>query len=277
MGFDPTWRVHTGGVDLEPALAGFVVRTPNEGGTANIGDFLYGLFGGQAVCNLDDGALGVAIQKKITFRVDHNGAANLVLPIVVMRNAPQRALDTAQDDGHVAIRFAAALAVHNGCTVGPLAARIPCGIGIVSADLAVSRVPVDHGIHVARRHAKKQVGPAQGLERVCALPIRLRQNAHPETLHFQHAPDHGHAKAGMVDIGVARHNDDVAAVPTQRCHFSAVDRKKLGSAKAGRPVLSVAGQRFCRARKQRNVSKDAGSCSHGEAWVGETSFYGLPG
>jgi hypothetical protein len=52
---------------------------------------------------------------------------------------------------------------------GQLAAHIAGGVGVVAADFAVSRLAVNHAVHVARRHAPKQIRLAQRLERLCAL------------------------------------------------------------------------------------------------------------
>ena len=60
--------------------------------------------------------------------------------------------------------------------------KLAWGVGVVGADFAVRRVAVDHGIHVARGHAPKQVGPAQRLERLGALPVGLGNDAHAKAL-----------------------------------------------------------------------------------------------
>ena len=242
--------VHAGGVDLKPA---FGVIPLHKGRAAHVGDLCDRLFGGQAVGDFDNRALGVAVQQQVALGVHHDGAAHFVAPVVVMRDAAQRAFDAAQNDGHVVLRFAAALAVDNGGAVGALAADVAGGVGVVAADFAVRRVAVDHGVHVARRHAPEQIGFAQRLERLGALPVGLGDDADAKTLVFQHAANHRHAKAGVVDIGVAGDQNDVAAVPAQRGHFGAAHRQKFGRAKAGRPVLSVTGQRLGGAREEGDV------------------------
>ena len=70
---------------------------------------------------------------------------------------------------------------------------------------------------------------------------------------LQHAADHGHAEARMVDVGVARDHDDVAAVPAERIHLGPRGRQEFGRAEARRPVLSVAGQRLGGAREKGDV------------------------
>jgi hypothetical protein len=174
-----------------------------------------------------------------------------------VRDAAQAAFDAAQHDGHVLEGLAAALAVDDGRAVGPLAADVAGGVGVVAADLAVRRVAVDHRIHVAGRHAPEQVGLAQRLERLGALPVGLGDDAHAKALRLQHAADHGHAEAGVVHIGVAGDQDDVAAVPAQLLHLGAAHGQERGRAEALGPVRAVAGQRLGGAREKGDVEQGA--------------------
>ena len=149
--------VHTGGVDLEPALGRF---TTHKGGAAYIGDLLHRLAGGQAVGDFDNRSLGVAVQQQIALAVHHHRAAHLVRPVVVVRDAAQAAFNATEHNGRLREGFAAALAVNNGSAVGPLTAHVARCVSVICADFAVRRVAVDHGIHVAAGHAPKQVGLA---------------------------------------------------------------------------------------------------------------------
>ena len=189
-------------------------------------------------------ALGVAVQQQIALAVDHHAAAHFVAPVVVMRNTAQAAFNTAQNNGHVFVRFTAALAVHNGGTVWALTAHVTWGVGIVATDFAISRVAVDHAVHIACGHAPKQIGLAQHLERLCTAPIGLRNNAHPKTLGLQHAPYDRHAKARMVHVGIARDQNNVATIPPQLLHFCTAHRQKRRCAKTFGPVGFVAVQGF---------------------------------
>ena len=199
--------------------------------------------------------LGVAVQEQIAFAVHHNGAAHFIGPIIVMGNASQRSLDTAQDNGHIGKSLAAALAVNNGCAVGSSASDIARRVGIIRANFSISRVTVDHGVHVACRDAPKQIGLAQRFEGFGTLPIGLRNDANPEALCFQHATYDGHAKAGMVHISVTCHQDDVATVPTQLGHLFTTHGQEWGRAKASRPELAITVQGFGFTREKRDVDE----------------------
>ena len=183
-----------------------------------------------------------------------------------MRNAAQRTFDAAEHDRRVLVGLTAALAVDDGRAIGPLAADITGRVGVVAADLAVGRVAVDHGIHVARGHAPEQIGLAQDLERLGALPVRLRNDANAKALRFKHAPDHRHAKTRVIDVGVARHQNDVATVPAQQVHLGAAHGQEFGRAKTHCPVLAVGGQRLGSAREKGNVREG----SHGTHRQGES-------
>ena len=252
VGIHMAGGVHLGRVDLEPALRRVA---PHKGGAAHIRDLLDGLTRRQAVRDFDNRPLGIAVQQQVAFAVDHDRASHLVRPVVVMRDAAQAALDATEHDGHFGVGLAAALAIDDGGPVGTLATHIAGGVGVVAADFAVGRVAVDHGIHVPAGHTPEQIRFAQGLEGLGALPVRLGDDADPKTLVFQHAADHGHAKAGVVHIGIARDQNDVAAVPAQLGHFLAAHRQKRSRAKAGRPELAVTGQRFGVAREKGDVGK----------------------
>lgn len=118
------------------------------------------------------------------------------------------------------------------------------GVGIVAANLAISRVTVDHRVHVAGRHAPEQIGLAQGLEGLGAGPVGLGDDAHAKALRLQHATDDGHAEARVIHIGIARDQNDVAAVPAELIHLRATHGQERRRAEALGPVRLVAGQRL---------------------------------
>ena len=83
---------------------------------------------------------------------------------------------------------------------------------------------VDHGVHIARGNAEKQVGSAERGEGLSGLPVRLGEHAHSEALRFKHSTDDRHAEAGMINIAISGDDDDVAAVPPQLLHLGSGHR-----------------------------------------------------
>ena len=171
--------------------------------------------------NLDDLAFAVAIDEQVGLAIDKDRASHSVGPIIEMRDAAQRSLDTADDNGHIFKRFPHALRVDNYRAIRTFAAGGIRRVGIVVAQFAIRRVAVDHRVHIAGGDAKKQIGFAQRSERCGALPVGLRDDTNTKALRFQHAPDHRHAKTGMIDVGIARHQNDVATVPPECVHLGA--------------------------------------------------------
>jgi hypothetical protein len=80
------------------------------------------------------------------------------------------------------------------------------------------------------------------------MPVRLADDADAEALRFEQPADQRHAEAGMVDVGVAGDEDDVALVPAQRASISARDMGRKGETpKRLGPVLAVGGEASLRA------------------------------
>ncbi len=136
----------------------------DHGGAANVLHGLHGLAVGDAVCHLDERPLGVAIDEDIGLGVQQYGAAYGLGPVVVVGDAAQGRLYAAYDHGDLLEGLLAALGVDQGRAIRPLAAHIPRGVGVVVAQLLVGGVAVDHGVHIARCDAIKQVRLAQAHE-----------------------------------------------------------------------------------------------------------------
>ena len=255
LGFHPARQIHLGRVDFEPAAPALIIRPAHKGGAAHIGDGLHRLARGQPVRDLHNCPLSVTVKQQIAFCVHHNRAAHLVGPVVVVRNAAQRALDAAQHNRHVLESLTAALAVNNGRPVGPPAGQVTRGVGVVGTNFSVRGVAVDHGIHVARGHTPEQIGFTQHLEGLGTLPIGLGNDADPKTLGLEHAPDDCHAKARVVNISVAGDQHNVAAVPAQLVHLRTAHRQQGRRAEACRPVFAVTAQRLGGAGEKRNVER----------------------
>jgi len=157
-----------------------------------------------------------------------------------MGDTAQRGLDTADHQRHIGIGFTTALRIDQHRTIRTFAALgIRC-IGIIRANLAVSRIAVDHGIHIAGRDTEIQIGLAQRLERLGRLPIRLRYDTDTKALRFQQTPDQGHAKTRVIDIGVAGHQNDVATAPAQGIHFGAAHGQDGSCTETFCPIRPVA-------------------------------------
>ena len=189
--------------------------------------------------NVYDRPLCVAVHKQVGATVEQDGTAYLVAPVIVMGNASQAGFDAAHYQRNVPVSLPHALAVDDDRAVGTLAALVVGRVGVVVSAFPVCRVAVDHGVHVARSYTEEQVGLAESLERFCAGPIWLGDNAYAEPLGLQYATDHCHPEARVIHVSVSGHQDDVTAVPAQRVHLLPCHGQFWRRAETFGPVFTV--------------------------------------
>ena len=216
--------------------------TAHEGRAAEVIDVLDRPARGEAVRDLADLPLGIAVDEQIGLRVEQDGAAHLLRPVVEMGNTPQRRLDTANDERHVLVRLAHALRVDENAAVGPAACDAVRRVGVVAADAAIRRVAVHHRIHVAAGHAEHERRLPEPHEVARRVPVRLRDDADTEALRLEHAADDRHPEARVIDIGVTRHEDHIAGIPAELVHLGAGHRQEGRRAQPVGPVLAVGEQ-----------------------------------
>lgn len=207
-----------------------------EGSSAQVLDLLDLFAHVEAAGQVDQRAFGVTEDEQVGLGLGQHRLAHLVRPVVVMGDAAQRGFDGADDDRRAGEGFAGLLGVHGHGAVRTLVRLGVRGVGVVGADLAVGRIAVDHGVHIAGGNAEVQARLAQHAERFHVVPVRLGDDANAVALRFQQAADQGHAEARVVDIRVAGHQDDVALVPAQGVHFGAGHGKERRSRSTRRPL-----------------------------------------
>ena len=236
--------VERGGIQFRPAFrhcahgrAAFQERR-----AANIGELSNRLALGKTVGDLHHLAFAVAEDEQVRLAVEQHRPANFFGPVVEVRDATQRRFDTTDDERGIGKRFTSTLCVNDDGTVRPFAALAVRRVRVVAAHATVRRVAVHHRVHVAGGDAEEQVRAAKLRERIGTAPVRLSKNANAETLGFQQAPHERHAEAGVVDVGIAGDQDDVAGIPAEQVHLRAGNGQEGGNAKAGSPELAVGEQ-----------------------------------
>ena len=90
---------------------------------------------------------------------------------------------------------------------------------------------VDHGVHVTGTDEKAQAWLAEHGDAGGVGPVGLTDDAHFVAVRVEYAADDGHAKAGVVHVGVAADVDEVALVPAARIHVGAADGEELVAAR----------------------------------------------
>ena len=131
-----------------------------------------------------------------------------------------------QHDGHVLARAADEVAVDHVRVVGAQAHLAAGGVEVLGATVLCHGVVIDHRVHVAAAHEKRQARLAQDGDACGVAPVGLRDDAHLVAVRLQHARDDGAGKRGVVNVGVAAHKDEVALVPAARLHVLARDGEK---------------------------------------------------
>lgn len=161
-----------------------------------------------------------AVGQQVGSAVDKDRRLQRVAPVIVVREPPQRGLDAAEHDRRVGEQPLQDARVDRGRIVGPESGLSSCGVGVVAAQPFVGRVMVDHRVHVARRHAEEQPRASQLAEVAQVVsPVGLRHDRHAQALGLQQAADHGRTERRMIDIGVAREQNDVQRVPSACADF----------------------------------------------------------
>ena len=98
--------------------------------------------------------------------------------------------------------------------VGAEARRTARGVGVVAAQTFVGRIVVDHRVHGPGRHGEEEARRAELAEIAQVVaPVGLRNHRYAVTFCFEQAADDRRAESRMVDVGVAREENDVHRIP----------------------------------------------------------------
>ena len=121
-----------------------------------------------------------AIDQQVCRTVDEDARPQLVLPVIVVRQAAHGGFDTAQYDGHVGVEFLQNLGVNNAGVIGPHTGTAIGRVSVVATQSLVGGIVVDHRIHRSGRNAEEQTGRSQLLEVAeITSPIGLWDDRHP--------------------------------------------------------------------------------------------------
>ena len=162
------------------------------------------------------------------------------------------------------------LRVDDDRAVRPLAADIAGRVAVIVAQPPIGGIAVDQRIHVAGSDAEEQTWLAERGEVVGIGPARLREDADAEPLRLEQPPDDRHAEARMVDIGIAGHQDDVAAIPAENVHLRPRHRQERRRAEAMRPEFAI-GKEVCGAEHESSIGSRC-RVPHRRDGAGDTRF-----
>ena len=200
------------------ALGNFLSR---KGGASDVANLFNALARIDALAQLDNSALGISKEQNVGLCIKENRAPNFSRPVVEVGEPSKACFDAANNNANPFVGLSASVRVDEHRAIGACAAFAAWGIGIVVANFMVARVAIDHRVHVAAGDAKEKSRLAKNLKGFGIVPLRLRNNANAKALGLDEPADERHAKARVIDVGIAGHNNDVALVPAKRFHLFA--------------------------------------------------------
>ena len=192
----------------------------------------------QAAGDLQQRDLAHPEDEEIGRAIGEDGVADPVAPVVVVRQPPQRSLDSADHHRHVREQFPEAACVHGRRVVGSPARGGARRVRVARAPLLRGGVVIDHRVHVAARHAEEEPGAAAGREvlgEARLVPAGLGDDPHLEASRQKHAPEQRYAEGGVVDVGIAVHQHDVELIPSAGARLGQVGGQERLHARPARP------------------------------------------
>lgn len=119
---------------LREGVVELVLRRTEVNRSANVANFFHRHSFRQQLGDAEENLLSHAVGQDIGARVDQNRPPDLVIPVVVVGEPAQRGLQPAENDRHIAVGLADAVAVDDGSAVRPQA-HLPAGGVVVIAAL----------------------------------------------------------------------------------------------------------------------------------------------
>ena len=207
----------------------FGVRVVEIGHAADLAHGVRAPFSGLEIARQrDDRVLAHAVHQAVRARGGQDGGHDLIAPVVVMGEAAQTGLDAADVDGHIGEGAAGEHGIDGHGAVGALAAHPARGVGVVVAALFGGGVVGDHRVDVARVDEHGVARTAHRNEIGFIPEIGLGEDGDAEARVLEHARDDRRAEGGVVDVGVARDEQEIAVIPAARLHVRPGDRQKIG-------------------------------------------------
>ena len=138
-----------------------------------------------------------------------------------MREPPEARLNAADDDGHIGIELAQAIAVDDRRALRPVAGAAARRIRILMADFLGRRELVEQRIHIARGNKEPQPRLSQAVEVLGGMPVWLGNDTNLIPMFLEETADDGRTEARVIDIGIPRDEDKVKLLPAAFFHVAA--------------------------------------------------------
>ena len=193
---------------------------------ADVGEALHRFAGVEAPRDLPRGELAHAEHHEVRLRVEEDGTADFVRPVVVVRDTPERRLDAADDDGDARERAAGEVRVDEGRAVRARGRPSAGRVLVDRARLLLGGELVQHRVEVARTDADEEARRSHARDVGRRAPVRLRDDADLVAPPLEEARDEDRPEGRVVDVRVAGDDEDVEPYPAARFHLGACRREK---------------------------------------------------
>ena len=117
-----------------------------ESRAAHIGDTLHRLFLGKAAGDLHRGLFAHAVNQQVGGGIEEDGAADIVIPVVIVGEAAEGRLQAADDDGAVGEGLTGAIGVDDGGAVGTMTHLAAGTVEVAGAAALGDGVVSHHGV-----------------------------------------------------------------------------------------------------------------------------------
>ena len=178
-------------------------------------NLVHGLAFGEGVGKFHDRAFAHAVENEVGTRIAEDALAQLILPVVVVADAAQRSLNTAQCHRYIGIEFLQYLCIDDRRIVG---AHVVTGVGaesIFAAHSAVCRVAIHHRVHSSRRYTEEEARTTELLEVTeVAMPVGLWNDGYTVAVCLQDSSEDSSPEGWVVYVGITRKEDDVQFIPS---------------------------------------------------------------
>ena len=145
-----------------------------------------------------------------------------------MGDTAQRCLDASEHHRHIGIELFENLRIDDGRIFRAHVMTTVRAVCILGTQTACSGIFIHHRVHATWSDAEEQTRTTQFLEvAIVTMPVRLWHYGHTIACGLECASYHSSSKGRMVNIGVAREQDNIYFVPSSEIQLLLRRRQKI--------------------------------------------------
>ena len=200
---------------------------PEAGRAPDVRQGLRPLPGLQPPGDLQAGPLPHAVGQQVRPGIHQHAAAHLIVPIVVVGEAPEGCLQPTHDDGQAGKSLPHPARIDDDRPIGPQARLLAGTVKVLAPEALGRRVMGHHAVQVPGGEHAAELRPSHGPDGLGVVPVRLGQDGHPVARRFQQPADHRRPERGMVHIGVPGDQQDLVILPAPLGHVQLADGQEF--------------------------------------------------